>query len=132
MTYKVLSNISYKSLDSKSLRQFSTSVLVFGVTKSTQKDPMMISLKSIISKQDTNNSLVKLLDLGIKEINRDQISSKWIGFPNNKVKNILLVKQPDKKSKLDKWVDFFTKSSALIESVKNINEFSFAINQDID
>jgi len=131
MTYKVLSNISYKSLDSKSLRQFSTSVLVFGVTKSTQKDPMMISLKSIISKQDTNNSLVKLLDLGIKEINRDQISSKWIGFPNNKVKNILLVKQPDKKSKLDKWVDFFTKSSALIESVKNINEFSFAINQDI-
>ena len=109
MTYKVLSNINYKNLDQNSLKGFASSLLFVGVSKNSNRDPLIQSIIQTLEKKPSGSLIVRMIKNAIKSINSSNGSEFFIEIPYLKVKNLVLIKQPDVKKDLNAWITFFKK-----------------------
>ena len=131
MTYKVLSNINYKNLDQNSLKGFASSLLFVGVSKNSNRDPLIQSIIQTLEKKPSGGLIVRMIKNAIKSINSSNGSEFFIEIPYLKVKNLVLIKQPDVKKDLNAWITFFKKISSKTEQYKKFVEISIAINDDM-
>ena len=131
MTYKVLSNINYKNLDQNSLNSFASSLLFVGVSKNSNRDPLIQSIIQTLEKKPSGSLIVRMIKNAIKSINSSNGSEFFIEIPYLKVKNLVLIKQPDVKKDLNAWITFFKKISSKTEQYKKFVEISIAINDDM-
>ena len=66
MTYKVLSNINYKNLDQNSLKSFASSLLFVGVSKNSNRDPLIQSIIQTLEKKPSGSLIVPVTSVVLK------------------------------------------------------------------
>ena len=81
MTYKVLSNINYKNLDQNSLKGFASSLLFVGVSKNSNRDPLIQSIIQTLEKKPSGSLIVRMIKNAIKSINSSNGSEFFIEIP---------------------------------------------------
>ena len=118
MTYKVLSSIATKSVNSAELLKIKTDLLIIGVNKKTTS---AIELKSL------KNSAKSLIAQSIREINNGSRKSIFLPTPERlKAKNLLLIKEPKPKAASFLWIKYFSEIMNLTKSSK-AKDFAFLV-----
>ena len=118
MTYKVLSSIATKSVNSAELLKIRTDLLIIGVNKKTTS---AIELKSL------KNSAKSLIAQSIREINNGSRKSIFLPTPERlKAKNLLLIKEPKPKAASFLWIKYFSEIMNLAKSSK-AKDFAFLV-----